>query len=337
VEMASQSSLNIPTSSSTVQVSIIDLTYDPLVPTGLFMGPPLKGLGKRTAVTYSFLVHHTDASGRGSNVIFDLGMSKNMYDYPPNTMQAIHALGGDMHVDKCVDQVLKEHGVALDTINAVIWSHAHPDHVGKFSRFHDRTKLVVGPGIKKAFFAGWPVLLEAPVMRGEFFGRKVEELALSQFNLEIGGLKALDYFGDGSFYLLSAPGHALGHLNALARTTEDTFIYFAGDSVDQLSVLRTLSPSDLSLYVHVPSRSCPGAALHARSNYPIHHSEAPSPEKEAAARETLAAVQRFDADGRVFVVAAHDTSIHGILDLFPKTSNDWHAKDLKKKGRYLFL
>ncbi|RAH69235.1 MBL fold metallo-hydrolase [Aspergillus aculeatinus CBS 121060] len=248
-------------------------------------------------------------------------------------------MGGDMRVDKCVEDILKEHGAALNTVDAIIWSHAHIDHVGRPSRFPSRTKPVVGPGIKEAFYPGRPAVKEAPVAAREFLGRKVEGLTPSQFNLEIGGLKALDYFGDGSFYLLSAPGHALGHLNALCRTTEDTFFYFAGDSVDQLSVLQTSSPSDPSVYVHALSRSCPGAALHARANRPKseHPSEAPSLEKEAAARETLAAVQRFDADDRVFVVAAHDTSIHEILELFPETSNDWKAKDLKRKGRYSFL
>jgi hypothetical protein len=55
------------------------------------------------------------------------------------------------------------------------------------------------------------------------------------------------------------------------------------------------------------------------------------------ARATIKAVQRFDADENIFVVAAHDASIRGILDLFPKMANDWKAKELKKKGRWLFL
>ncbi|RAK75402.1 uncharacterized protein BO72DRAFT_170513 [Aspergillus fijiensis CBS 313.89] len=215
-------------------------------------------------------------------------------------MEAGREMGGDMRVDKCVEDIMKEHGVARNTVDAIIRNHAHIDHVGRPSRFPSRTKPVVGPGIKEAFYPGRPAVKEAPVAAREFLVRKVEGLTPLQFDMEIGGLKALDYCGDGSFYILSPPGHALGHLNALARTTEDTFIYFAGYSVDQPSVLRTHSPSDLSVYVHVPSRSCPGAVLHARVNRPKseHPSEAPSLEKEAAARETLAVVQRFDADDR---------------------------------------
>ncbi|RAH40080.1 uncharacterized protein BO95DRAFT_436999 [Aspergillus brunneoviolaceus CBS 621.78] len=201
--MGSQNSLDIPSSLSTVQVSIIDITYAPFVPTWQSMGPRIKGLGKRTALTYSFLVHHTDAFGRGE-------------------------MGGDMRVDKCVEDIMKEHGVARNTVDAIIRSHAHIDHVGRPSRFSFRTKLVVGSGIKEAFYPGLPAVKAAPVVVREFLGRKVEGLTPSQFDLEIGGLKALDYFGDGNLYLLSAPGHALGHLKALSRTTEDTFIYLAG-------------------------------------------------------------------------------------------------------------
>jgi broad specificity phosphatase PhoE len=50
------------------------------------------------------------------------------------------------------------------------------------------------------------------------------------------------------------------------------------------------------------------------------------------ARDTIKAVQRFNADENVFVVAAHDASIRKILDLFPNKANGW-----KQKGRWLFL
>ncbi len=33
--------------------------------------------------------------------------------------------------------------------------------------------------------------------------------------------KAFDFFGDGSFWLVNAPGHMPGHLSGLARTGAD--------------------------------------------------------------------------------------------------------------------
>jgi len=42
---------------------------------------------------------------------------------------------------------------------------------------------------------------------------------------------ALDFFGDGSLYIVDAPGHLPGHVNILARTSADGgWVYLAGDS-----------------------------------------------------------------------------------------------------------
>lgn len=61
-------------------------------------------------------------------------------------------------------------------------------------------------------------------------GRFVRELTFEEGEdhpvLSIGDFKAIDFFGDGSFYLLDTPGHAVGHLCGLARTST------AGESKD---------------------------------------------------------------------------------------------------------
>lgn len=48
--------------------------------------------------------------------------------------------------------------------------------------------------------------------------------------------RSLDWFGDGSFYLLDAPGHVLGHIAAMVRTTADppTYMVLAGDAAHDL-------------------------------------------------------------------------------------------------------
>ncbi|KAJ5435851.1 hypothetical protein N7445_006736 [Penicillium cf. griseofulvum] len=365
--MTSESPLHIPPSTSTVQVFIIDTTFDARLPAAFFIGPTIPGFEESHGVAYAFLVKHTDLSGKERCIIFDLGCPKDMVnDFPPRIAQTIKDLGGYMRVDKHVSEILEDNGVTLNSIEAIIWSHADLDHIGRPSLFPASTALVVGPGIKESFFPGYPTVQESPVLEREFAGRDVEELALSRFDLEIGGLKALDYFGDGSFYLLSAPGHATGHLNALARTTEDTFVYFAGDTTHHLSELRPHSGSRLPELVHMPGHSCPGAAFHAIHpasdfsrvaeyyrtplRYPSRtpdevpfHTVSQKPTGESLslnlqeARDTIEAVQRLDSDPNVFVVAAHDTSLQGILDFFPSRANDWKEKGLKEKGHWLFL
>jgi glyoxylase-like metal-dependent hydrolase (beta-lactamase superfamily II) len=61
----------------------------------------------------------------------------------------------------------------------------------------------------------------------------------SAFDQSIGPFpRAADYFGDGSVYILEAPGHAPGHINILARTSADgAWICLAGDSCHDPRVL----------------------------------------------------------------------------------------------------
>lgn len=42
--------------------------------------------------------------------------------------------------------------------------------------------------------------------------------------------QSMDIFGDGSLLIVNAPGHLPGHINILARVTDDHQIYMAGDA-----------------------------------------------------------------------------------------------------------
>jgi len=53
---------------------------------------------------------------------------------------------------------------------------------------------------------GWPEVPDAHFRSTDVAGRRIIGLEDSQFNIDIGGLRGYDYFGDGSFYLLDAPG-----------------------------------------------------------------------------------------------------------------------------------
>jgi ribonuclease BN (tRNA processing enzyme) len=48
-------------------------------------------------------------------------------------------------VSKDVADQLREEGVSLESIDAIIWSHHHFDHVGDPSVFPLSTALIVGP------------------------------------------------------------------------------------------------------------------------------------------------------------------------------------------------
>lgn len=204
-------------------------------------------------------------------------------------------------------------------------------------------------------------------MSREFEGREVREL---EFNTgsKIGGFDALDYFGDGSFFLLLAPGHSIGHLNALARTTENTYIYCSGDSFHHSSILRPHAGARLPSTIALPGGlCCSGKAL--RHIHPLtqdgrniqHYGqvfkqlgdspdetpfctvpETPSGQPVLAvdlqeARDTVKKVQKFDACPDIFVVAAHDASLHGVVNLFPLYATNWKEKGWKEQGQWKFL
>jgi hypothetical protein len=48
---------------------------------------------------------------------------------------------------------------------------------------------------------------------------------------------ALDIFGDGSFYIINAPGHVQGHVNSLARIGPPCFVLLGSDSCHFPSLL----------------------------------------------------------------------------------------------------
>ncbi|EFQ35571.1 metallo-beta-lactamase superfamily protein [Colletotrichum graminicola M1.001] len=369
--MSATDSLNIPASTSTVHVSVIDTTLDGDLPTAPFMGPAIKGFERWHGVGYAFLVTHADAEGNERRVVFDLGLPKDWEnDFSPPIIEAAKAMDMTMTAQKYVSEILAENGVDLGSIEALIWSHAHPDHIGRPSLFPPSASLIVGPGVKQAYFPGWPAVPDAPILAREFQGREVRELDFGAADLEIGGLGALDYFGDGSFYLLSAPGHAVGHVNALARTTADSYIYMAGDSFHHSSCCgrtpargcpRTCACREGGGCAARGGRSTPSTPVAGNAAELKHYSRVLGPAGGDAdgiafntipetpdgatllaldvreARETVEAVKRFDASPDVLVVAAHDGSLYGVMEYFPKGANEWKSKGWRESGRWLFL
>lgn len=226
--------LNIPLSSATVGVSIIDTTTRiASLPLGAFVGPPMEGFETLTGVSYSFLI--TNKEDR--SLLFDLGAPMNWEtDLPPLAAASIEALadgGVQINIEAYTNDILTNHSIPLESIEAIVWSHTHWDHLGRPSFFPNSTDLIVGPGTLDYHGFGYPLNETSPFRARELEGRAVVEVQFPDDAAVIGGLQAHDYFGDGSFYLLNAPGHDIGHVNALARVTSnpDSFIFLGADSV----------------------------------------------------------------------------------------------------------
>ncbi|KAB8073082.1 cytochrome P450 [Aspergillus leporis] len=113
-------------------------------------------------------------------------------------------------------------GVHSTDIEAIIWSHAHFDHIGDPSTSPLSTELVVGPGIRGTHWPGFPTNSDAINLITDIQGCNVREISFEKTEkgaTKIGSSDALDYFSDGSLYLLDAAGHSVSHIGTLARVT----------------------------------------------------------------------------------------------------------------------
>ena len=223
--------------------------------------------------------------------------------------------------------------------------------------FPPTTDLIVGPGFKSAFLPGAPPDDEShpsQILASDYAGRNLRELDFTGPDaLRIGRFRALDYFGDGSFYLLDSPGHAVGHLCGLARTTSrpDTFVFMGGDAAHHGSEFRpsawvplpeAIEPSPMTGVLRGVAPFCPGALveelLRERGMDPAGPLATPNMGHDIP--ETVRTIEKMsecDGDEDVFVVFAHDDTVRDVIDYFPKEVNGWKERGWGKRVRWAFL
>ena len=260
---------------------------------------------------------------------------------------------GDVKVDKDIPEQLTEQGLPLSNINAIIFSHSHIDHVGDPSLFPPSVDLVVGPGFKSEQLPGYPTDPQGLLLDSAFTGRSVRELDFSTTSMSIGGFRAIDYFQDGSFFLLDAPGHTKHHLCALARTTQDSFVLLAADACHHMGQLRPSSylplPDDISPNDEEVSSTSAGSR--GNSSSADLRKLLPQPKGTLSfyglneglhddivrAEDTLDKLKGFDANDSVLLIIAHDWSLLQVVDLYPKDINQWKQHNWGELGRWSFL
>lgn len=239
---------------------------------------------------------------------------------------------GEAEVTKDIPDQLIEHGVPLSDINAIIWSHSHIDHVGDPSVFPSSTSLVIGPGTPRP---GYPKDPTSTLLESAFTDRSIRELDFDKDSrLEIGGLPAIDFFQDGSFYLLSAIGHKADHVIGLTRTGDDEWVLMGADSCHHLGQLRP------NKYLPLPeTEACAKYAslLPRGPSEPFYGLPEHLHDDVQKSRAVISKLQRFDADDRVLLIVAHDRSMVDDLELLPNSINGWKESGIKELVRWKFL
>ncbi|KAG8167424.1 hypothetical protein KVR01_003113 [Diaporthe batatas] len=196
---------NIPESSTTVDVSVIDTDTTVHLNPELFWRPKVDGFTGLHAPIYCFLVSNRRT---GENVLFDLGTRPDWRNYAPKTVDLISATtivkpGTD--VPTMLDEAAHsgDTNVSRADVSAVIWSHNHFDHIGDVTRFPTSTALVVGPGVRDVTWPGWPTRADAIVLDADIEGREVIEIAFDK------GLKIGRSFPWGSLRRHNVLGHTV--------------------------------------------------------------------------------------------------------------------------------
>ena len=222
--------LNIPSGKSTCTVSIIDTTCSLVLPTFISVGPPIPGHTWMNVPVYAFHITH---QATGTQLLFDLGCRKDWWNLVPQTVELLTGQWPGIVVDRDITEIVQDGGVKFgggkSEVSKVIISHHHFDHIGNLGALPKEVEVIVGPGFKEAQMPGYPTTKESSFHEAEFEGRKVIEVPFDA-GTKIGKMESYDLFGDGSVQILNSPGHTIGHICALVRTTEDSYLLLGGDT-----------------------------------------------------------------------------------------------------------
>ncbi|UPK93754.1 hypothetical protein LCI18_004689 [Fusarium solani-melongenae] len=342
----------LPRNGATCTLSIIDTTCSLTVPAHTLVEPAIPGHEFMNFPTFSFLIAHDNTR---KQLLFDLGCRKDFWNLPEPISKTIDERVPGIRVDDSLADILQQGGINLEQIEAAIISHHHYDHMGDPSTFPKTMDLIVGPGFCKYFLPGYPKNPNSPAHESAFQGRTVREVDFDRHS-KVAGYEAIDYFGDGSLFLLNTPGHAIGHLSALVRTTRDTFVFLGGDICHFGGAFRPNEHTHMPAQLKREEVALPPSApeLVSCAQYLLCH---PNPGRASStpyyrpcsradswyvdpseAHKSVNALMSLDTDDKVLVLIAHDPSIVGALPLFPNGNvNHWQQAGLKQLLRWRFL
>ncbi|KAJ7334264.1 hypothetical protein DFH08DRAFT_965993 [Mycena albidolilacea] len=322
--------LGIPHSSATVDVRVFNVANMTLMGQAhAFYAPILPGRENSLSPLYAFLVEHKKiwetVAGFFTSGIAKVEQVKDITELlqdggiPPS-------FGGETHFLSYLRALTPD----------LLYSHTHFDHIGDLSKFPNTTGLVIG---SETDASTYPEFANASLQASDLAGRDVKKIDFSAANHTFSGLKAVDYFGDGSFYLLNTPGVTLGgdtfhHVDETRPRPQFQHnfpcpAHLLGEAGTSISTDYFWSPHSRDGAFALPSRA---AQLFADSDLPDAFNADP-----VAFQVSLDKLTRFDADPDVFVLIAHDLSVRDALPHFPAYLTGWKASARKARTVWKFV
>lgn len=116
--MAPISSVKLPPGTETITVKMINpVNFGPAI-LKRFMAPAVPGLETfATSPSLCFFLEHPS----GRRLVWDLGIRKDYDHYAPSIKDYLPTTKYTIKVTKNVAEILQEHGIELNSIEAVIW------------------------------------------------------------------------------------------------------------------------------------------------------------------------------------------------------------------------
>lgn len=183
----------------------------------------------------AYLVEHP-----GGRCLFDTGQTSEAAQpgYFPAWHPYLRAARFELGPSDEVGAQLERIGILPDTVDHVVLSHLHTDHVGGLGAFRSSEVVVGATEWKRA--QGIRGSLRGYLPRRWPEGLRVRTVAtggptLGPFS------ETYDLLGDGRLTIVSTPGHTPGHLAMVVRGERRTWL-LAGDLVHDPAELASLAP-----------------------------------------------------------------------------------------------
>jgi glyoxylase-like metal-dependent hydrolase (beta-lactamase superfamily II) len=233
---------------------------------------------------------------------------QDLTNYPP-AIQKFHSHFKPTPAKTSIEDDMLSMGLSPSEVQYIIISHAHWDHVHPMPSAFTSATMVVGPGTLAHTASSYPKSpnskFDGGVWDASIRTFPLKELPPSSITTTWQPLgpfpSAHDFFGDGSLYILNAPGHMPGNLAALMRVKtkrgEGKWVLLGGDCAH--CNLFTYWPE--APFGRIPEKLFPSGCLH----------EEPAEAREMIQR--IAECKRLEGS-EVMVWFAHGEFLEGIWE-----------------------